>query len=114
MNLVLVLCYQLLGLGILVLFRFKRAFDSVNVLLGNGKIMMLISKSLVLCFDFILELRDLMRCDLELALKLGNFILGLDQVLGIEVTIRTHSLIEVLLLLELAFELDVFLFQFTD
>jgi len=53
----------------------------VRVLLGNGQFVLSGSKRGILGFDLILELRNLMGCDLKLALKLGNLILSFDQVL---------------------------------
>ena len=49
--------------------------------------------------NFLFELRNLMRSDLELSLKLGDLILSFDQVLGVKISIGSDSLIQVLLLL---------------
>ena len=38
--------------------------------------------------------------DLELALHLLNLILGLDEVLAVQVAVRSHRLVQVLLLLQ--------------
>ena len=64
--------------------------------------------------NFLFELRNLMRSDLELSLKLSDFILSFDQVLGVKISIRSDSLIQVLLLLQFSFELDILLFELTD
>lgn len=55
-----------------------------------------------------------MRSDDELSLELSHLVLGLNQVLRIEISIRSDSLVQVLLLLELAFELDVLFLELTD
>lgn len=71
-------------------------------------------QSLIFGFNLILELRNLMGCDLELSLKLSDLILCLNQVLRVKISIRSNSFIQVLLLLKLSFELDVLLLELTD
>ena len=55
-----------------------------------------------------------MRGNLKFTLELSHLILGLNQVFTVEVTIRSHSFVEILLLLELSFKFNVFFFKFTD
>mmetsp|Transcript_10919 Transcript_10919/g.28631 ORF Transcript_10919/g.28631 Transcript_10919/m.28631 type:complete len:460 (+) Transcript_10919:1348-2727(+) len=61
---------------------------------------MLLDKGVVLRIDFLLQLLDLMIHNLELAPHLVDFILMLDQVLAVQVSIGSHSLVQVLLLLQ--------------
>ena len=51
--------------------------------------------------DLLFELIDLVVHYLQFALHLGDFVLRLDQVLGVEVTVRAYRLVQVLLLLQL-------------
>ena len=103
---------EFLSLLVIALFKFKRSFDRFDLFVDDGQTVVLLSESLILRFDLILELSDLMRGDLEFALEFGYFILRLNEVLGVEVTVGAHSLVETLLLFELAFELDVLLLEF--
>ena len=48
---------------------------------------------------------------LELHLELGNLLGGLEQVLRVQVAVRAHRLIQVLLLLQSALRFDIFLLQ---
>jgi hypothetical protein len=89
-------------------------FNNINFLHLFSFFIMDLSQSLILSLDFILQLRDLMGCDLELSLKLSNFILCFNQVLRIEISIRPNSLIQVLLLLELSFEFNILFLELTD
>ena len=114
LDLVLQLGLDLLGLVVLLLFGFQAALNSVDLLLSDSQVMVLVGQGLVFGFDFILKLGDLVRSDLELPLELSHFILGFNQILGVQVPVGSDSLIEVLLLFQLAFEFDVFLFQFGD
>ena len=75
---------------------------------------MLGNQCLVLDFKLILALRDLVGSDTKLTLQFLNLILSLNQVFGVKVTIRSYCLVEIHLLLELCFELYVFLLQFAD
>ena len=84
-------------------------------LLGLQTVLMMLGReSLVLGIDLILELADLVLCDTELLAKLNDLVVSDDQVLTVEVTVRTYDFVQVLLLLELAFELDVLLLQLSD
>eukprot|EP01137_Pigoraptor_chileana_P008978 Opistho-2@56554 len=62
----------------------------------------------------LLQLVDLVVHDLELALHLSDFVLRLDQILAVEVAIRSHGLVEILLLLELRLGLGNFLLVVKD
>ncbi len=111
LHLVLVTRYQLLGLRILGLLGLQRGFDSIDLLLGHCELVMLVGQSLILSLDLILQLSDLVRRDLELSLELSDLVLRLNQVLAVEVTVTTHGLIQVLLLFQLSFELDILLLE---
>ena len=65
----------------------------------------------VLGLDLLLQLVDLPRHDFELALHLCDLVLRLDQILGIQVAVGAHRLIQVLLLLELRLALGDLLLQ---
>lgn len=69
------------------------------------------SQGLILGLDFLLELGNLMLGNLELAVQLGNIVLSFKQVLRIEILLRSDSFIQVLLLLQLGFELNIFLLK---
>ena len=73
-----------------------------------------LSQGLIFGLDFILQLRNLMGRNLELSLKFSNLILSFDEVLRIEISIRSDSLIQVLLLFELTLEFDILLFELAD
>ena len=75
---------------------------------------MLSGQSLVLGVDFFLELTNLILGNSELFAKLNDLIVGKNQVLTVEVTIRAHNFVQVLLLLELTLELDVLFLQLAD
>lgn len=68
----------------------------------------------ILGLDLLLELRDLLSHSLELHLELCDLLGGLEKVLRVEVTVRTHGLIEVLLLLQSALSLYVLLLKLGD
>lgn len=103
---------EFLSLLVIALFKFKRSFDRFDLFVDDGQTVVLLSECLILRFDLILELSDLMRGDLEFALEFSHFILRLNEVLGVEVSVGAHGLVETLLLFELAFELDVLLLEF--
>ena len=75
---------------------------------------MLSGQSLVLGVDFFLELTNLILGNSELFAELNDLIVGKNQVLTVEVTIRAHNFVQVLLLLELTLELDVLFLQLAD
>mmetsp|Transcript_78612 Transcript_78612/g.173508 ORF Transcript_78612/g.173508 Transcript_78612/m.173508 type:complete len:281 (+) Transcript_78612:742-1584(+) len=54
-----------------------------------------------LLFDLLFELLNLVRHDFELSLHFRNLILGFHQLLGVEIAIRAHGLIELFLLRQL-------------
>ena len=104
-------------------------FLTLLVLLFTGLdiVLLLFNEVLILSFDknfsaesqilgvnFFFELRNLMRSNPELSLKLSNFILSFDQVLGVKISVGSNSLIQVLLLLKLSFKLDILLLELTD
>jgi len=65
-----------------------------------GVLDVLLDEGLVLGVDLLLELLDLVVHDLELALHLRDLVLRFDQALRVEVAVRAHRLVEVLLLSE--------------
>lgn len=73
-----------------------------------------LSNGLVLCLDILLKLVDLERGLFEVSSELRHLIVGLNQVLRVEVSVRSDCLVKSLLLLELSFELDVLLLELTD
>jgi len=104
-------------------------FLTLLVLLFTGLdiVLLLFNEVLILSFDknfsaesqilgvnFFFELLNLMRSNPELSLKLSNFILSFDQVLGVKISVGSNSLIQVLLLLKLSFKLDILLLELTD
>jgi len=104
-------------------------FLTLLVLLFTGLdiVLLLLNEVLILSFDknfsaesqilgvnFFFELSNLMRSNHELPLKLSNFILSFDQVLGVKISVGSNSLIQVLLLLKLSFKLDILLLELTD
>jgi len=113
-NLIVKLISQLFGLFVFVLGVLQLTSDLFDFLQVNGFLVMLLGKGLIFGFDFVLKLRDLVRSNLELSLKLSNLILSLNEVLRVKVSIRSDSLIQVLLLLELSFELNVLFLELTD
>lgn len=68
----------------------------------------------VLLLNFIFKLLNLVSCDFKFSFKLGNFILSFKHELRIKVSIGSYSFIKILLLLELSFIFDIFLFKFSD
>ena len=75
---------------------------------------MLISQSLVLSVDLVLQVRDVVRSNFELTLELNDFILSLDAVLRVQVTLSTDCFVKVLLLLHLLFVLHVLLLKLSN
>jgi len=82
--------------------------------LYHTKSVMLVGQGLVLSVDFILEVGNVVRSDLEFTLQFDDFILGFDAVLGVQVTLSTDSFVKVLLLLHLLFVLHVLLLKLSD
>lgn len=71
----------------------------------------LLGECLILRLDLILQLLDLVGSNSKLPLELSHLIMRLDEILGVEVSIRSDGLIEILLLLELGVQLGVLLLQ---
>lgn len=105
---------QFFGFLVLDLGVFELSSDLLDLLSINSFFVMLLSQGFVLGLNLILKLRNLMGSNLELSLELGNLILSLNEILGVEISIGSDSLIQVLLLLKLTFELNVLLFELTD
>jgi len=113
-DLIVKIIFQIFSFFVFFLLGLQFTRDFLDLLLVNSFFMMLLGQSLVLSLNLILELGDLMRSDLELSLQLCNFVLSFDQVLRVKVSVTSYSLIQVLLLLQLAFKLDVLLLELTD
>lgn len=95
--------------------------DLLNVSIEGGVLILILlllrflsGNSGILRLDLLLELRDLLSHSLELHLELCDLLGGLEQVLRVEVAVRAHSLIEVLLLLQTALSLYVLLLKLRD
>jgi len=56
-------------------------------------------QSLILGLDLVLQLSNLMRSDTELSSHVSDFILCFNKILGVQISIGSDSLIQVLLLL---------------
>lgn len=69
---------------------------------------------LVLVLDLFAELVDGVGHAFVLLLEFVDFVLGLDEVLGVEVAVAANSLVEVLLVLALVLHLLVLLLQVLD
>lgn len=103
---------DLLGLLMLLDFLVKFDLDHVSFLDRDAVIKVFSSQCRVLGLDLFLELGDLVLCDLELTVEFSHIVLGLQQVLGVEVLLRSDCLVQVLLLFKLGFEFDVFFLEF--
>lgn len=110
-DLLLFLFDGLLGLLVRRNFRVQLDFDEVSFLDGHAVVEVLGSQSLIFSLNFFLELGDLVLSNFELAVQLSYIVLGFQQILRIQVFLGTDRFVEVLLLLELGFELDGFLLQ---
>mmetsp|Transcript_7978 Transcript_7978/g.18529 ORF Transcript_7978/g.18529 Transcript_7978/m.18529 type:complete len:259 (-) Transcript_7978:1015-1791(-) len=104
----------LLRLCALVLLLRELVLQDLALLVDLLVFKMLLHESVVLGRDLLLELLNLMVHDLELALHLGNFILGLNKVLGVQVAVGPHGLVQVLLLLQLLLTLLNLLLEIHD
>ena len=95
--------------------------DLLNVSIEGGVLILILlllrflsGNSGILGLDLLLELRDLLSHSLELHLELCDLLGGLEEVLRVEVSVRAHGLIEVLLLLQAALSLYVLLLKLRD
>ena len=70
--------------------------------------------SSILGLDLLLELRDLLSHSFEFHLELCDLLGGLEKVFRVEVAVRTHGLIKVLLLLQTTLSLYVLLLKLRD
>lgn len=98
----------------LLLLHLVTLLQSLELFCLETELVMLGGEGLVLGVDFVFELTDLVLSDTEFLTQLDNLIVGDDKVLTVKVTIGTDDLVQVLLLLELAFKLDVLFLEFTD
>jgi hypothetical protein len=82
-------------LGFLVVFNLgiQSNLNKISLLNGHAVIEVLSSKSLVLRFNFLFKLRNLMLGNLELPVELSDVILSFEQVLGVKILLRTDSLV---------------------
>jgi hypothetical protein len=104
-----------------VITRSDLLLDLFNVSIEGGVLILVLlllrflsGDSGILGLNLLLELRDLLSHSLELHLELCDLLGGLEKVLRVEVAVRTHGLIEVLLLLQTALCLYVFLLKLSD
>jgi hypothetical protein len=95
--------------------------DLLNVSIESGVLILVLlllrflsGNSGILGLDLLLELRDLLSHSLELHLELCDLLGGLEKVLRVKVPVRTHGLIEVLLLLQATLSLYVLLLKLRD
>jgi len=86
----------------------------VGFFLSDTKVVLGAGKCGFLHLNFVLELGDLMTGNFEFALELRNLVLTLNQVLGIQVTVGSDSLVQVLLRLKFRFKINVLLLKLTD
>ena len=68
----------------------------------------------ILDLDLLFQLIDLMRHSCVLFGQLSDLLLALEQILTVQIPIRSHGLVEVLLVLELGLELLVLLLELVD
>jgi hypothetical protein len=88
---------------------------SLTVLLDHlVEIKVLLDKVRILGLNLLLQLVDLVRHASVLLRQLGYLLLTLKQVLRVEITVTTHRLVEVLLMLELGLHLGVLLLQLSN
>ena len=82
-------------LGFLVVFNLgiQSNLNKISLLNGHAVIEVLSSKSLVLRFNFLFKLRNLVLGNLELPVELSDVILSFKQVLGVKILLRTDSLV---------------------
>mmetsp|Transcript_9904 Transcript_9904/g.23650 ORF Transcript_9904/g.23650 Transcript_9904/m.23650 type:complete len:201 (-) Transcript_9904:1742-2344(-) len=92
-------CYRRIRLVNLLLRLVQLQPQTLLLLLYLHVVEMLLDQRKVLCTDLLLQLLDLMVDYLELAFHLLNLVLGLDEVLGVQIPVRPHRLVKVLLLL---------------
>jgi len=76
--------------------------------------MMLIGESLVLTVNLVLEVGDVMRGNLELALEFNYFVLCLNAVLGIQVSLCSNCFVQVLLLFHLSLILHILFLKLSN
>lgn len=98
----------LLSLFLVTLLKGLKLFGLETIL------MMLSGKGLVLGVNLILKLSNLILGNTELLSQLNNLIVSDDQVLTVKVSVRSHNLIQVLLLLEFALELNILFLKLTN
>ena len=80
----------------------------------HTKLVMFSCKSLIFSFNLIFELGNLILSDLEFLSKFNNFIICFDKIFTVKISVRTDNFIQVLLLFQLALELNVFLLELTN
>ena len=116
---------QFLDLGGLLLKEFIGDFPKIlfnlECLLGlllflhiDTKLVMFSCQGLVLGLNLILKLSDLILSNFEFLSQFNDFIICLNQVLTVKISIRTDNFIQVLLLLQLALKFDVLFLELTD
>jgi len=106
--------HNVFSLALLLGFLLVTLLEGLELLGFETVLMMLSREGLILGVDLVLELSNLVLGNTELLSKLNNLIVGNDKVLTVEVTVRSHDFVQVLLLLKLALKLDVLFLELTD
>ena len=89
-------------------------FELVVRLLVVFLLVLLLQDGLLFQESLLLQLGDLLRHSSELHPQLCDLLLSFKEVLGVKVSVRSNSFVQVLLLLELALSLDILLLEFGD
>ena len=109
--------------GDIALLRFNHIFRALNVfrdfinvcykmsVLGVVVFLFFFLRNNLLIFlvNFFLKLGNLLSHSSELHFELGNLFLGLQKVLGVEVSVGSYSFVKILLLLKSTFSLNILL-----
>ena len=104
----------LLGEILLLNLSLELLLADFEILSFLTELLMLGHQSGLLIVNLVLKLMDLMLGNLELLSQLNDLVIGLNQVLSIQVTVRTDNLVQVLLLLELVLEVQILLLKLTN
>jgi len=75
---------------------------------------MFLRQSLFFLLELILQLLDRVLCNSEFATKFDHFIVGFVHLLRVQITVRTYHFVQILLLLQLVFILEVLLFELAN
>lgn len=103
-----------LELSVFQLLRIHLRLVLIGLFLCDSEFVLGRSKRSVFALDFVFKLTDLVGGDLELALEFTHFVLGLNQIFRVQISVRSNVLVQVLLSLKLAFKVDVFLLELAN